>query len=144
MSSDPAAWPRPDLPFSFTVRGKAVSRQADERSRSRWVEAIKTAIEGRLSPDRWLLEESLSVTIYLFPQTTISGDIDNLAKVILDALVSTVYTDDGLVERLWVQKFGPDVTITLPTAPDPMLVEAVVSAEPVVYVRISQDFSLDA
>ena len=38
-----------------------------------------------------------------------AGDIDNIVKPIMDALVSLAYMDDKDVERVIVQKFEPDL-----------------------------------
>jgi len=37
------------------------------------------------------------------------GDIDNIMKPIMDALVHVAYMDDNDVERIVVQKFEPQV-----------------------------------
>lgn len=52
-----------------------------------------------------------------------------------------LYEDDGQVERLVVQKFGPGTVLALPSEDDPLLDRAIASDEAVVYVRLSSDLA---
>jgi crossover junction endodeoxyribonuclease RusA len=67
-----------------------------------------------------------------------TGDIDNILKPTLDALIRHVYLNDGQVERIVAQKFKPDDVFPF-TAPSPVLAEALQSVRLVVYIRLSDD-----
>jgi len=49
----------------------------------------------------------MAVTLYYLPAASIPGDIDNIVKLVLDALIAQVYVDDAQIERIVVQKFEP-------------------------------------
>lgn len=55
----------------------------------------------------FLYRRPLAVTIYYFPAAPMVGDIDNIVKPIMDALIGVAYLDDKDVERALVQKFEP-------------------------------------
>ena len=81
--------------------------QASGRSRDAWKELIRQAARDALPEGCWLLTEALAVTIFIFPNAIMRGDVDNRVKPILDAMTQCVYSDDELVERVVVQKFEP-------------------------------------
>lgn len=128
----------PNLPFEFLVRGTAISHQGSTLSKNAWKETIRVAAREALPEGSWLLTEPLAVTIFLFPQTTMPGDIDNRVKPILDAMIQCIYSDDEIVERLVVQKFEPDRAFTFQD-PSGALLSALEAEEPVVYIRITGD-----
>ncbi len=66
------------------------------------------------------------------------GDIDNIVKLIVDALCHHIYLDDGQVERVVVQKFEPGNGFEFAT-PSEVLKRALGSPKPLVYIRISDD-----
>lgn len=72
------------------------------------------------------------------------GDIDNIVKPILDALIPFIYMDDSQVERVWAQKFEPDRPIPLLIAENPTAaLSSILDAEPpALYIRIDNDVSL--
>lgn len=86
----------------------------------------------------WLLTEALAVTIFIFPNAIMQGDIDNRVKPILDAMTQCVYSDDVLVERVVVQKFEPGRIFPFQD-PSERLAEALVADEPIVYIRITDN-----
>ncbi len=53
-------------------------------------------------------DRPVSVSIFYFPSAPMQGDVDNIIKPILDALVGVAYPNDRHVERVEVQKFGAD------------------------------------
>lgn len=94
----------------------------------------------------WLEEEPVAVTIYYFPAAPMAGDVDNIVKPILDALVGTAYQDDQLVERVVAQKFEPEIgwSFEAPTEQLSVVLDTVSASyepTPVVYVRIDNDLS---
>lgn len=130
----------PDLPFEFVVRGTPVSLGASSRSRMAWRARIIAAARVALPPGYWLLDRALSVTIFIFPNALLEGDIDNRLKPILDAMTRTVYMDDILVERLLVQKFEPGRSFEV-LSPSALMREAAKlgTSEPIVYIRVDDD-----
>ena len=66
------------------------------------------------------------------------GDIDNIIKLVLDALSKHIYMDDSQVERIVVQKFEPGNVFGF-SSPSPALAAALSRPKPVLYVRLSDD-----
>ena len=66
------------------------------------------------------------------------GDLDNIIKLVLDALARHIYVDDSQVERIVVQKFEPGNVFAF-AAPSATLDEAMKCPKPVLYVRVSTD-----
>lgn len=92
------------LPFEFVIMGPPVSQQTRSRARRRaWVEQLRAAVTARWPAD------DLPVTIAVHVQIThvfpgVSGDLDNLAKPVLDALKGLAYEDDRQVTDLTMRK----------------------------------------
>ncbi len=68
------------------------------------------------------------------------GDIDNILKPIMDALIHVAYMDDNDVERVVVQKFEPQVERDI-AEPSDQLAAALDADAPVVYIRVDDDLS---
>ena len=66
------------------------------------------------------------------------GDVDNIVKLVLDALAGHIYRDDSQVERIVVQKFEPSKVFEF-SSPSDTLSEALTHDGPVPYVRLSAD-----
>lgn len=128
----------PDLPFEFMVEGTAISLQASSRSKATWREIIEAAARAALPEGAWLLTDPLAVTIYIFPDGPMTGDVDNRVKPILDGLNRCVYDDDQLIERVVVQKFEPDRVFRFGN-PTEALARALDSSKPLVYIRVTDD-----
>lgn len=75
--------------------------------------------------------------LYYFPADPMAGDVDNIVKLTLDALIPNIYVDDDLIDRVLVQRFEPDARFSF-AEPSTKLVEAMASDGPVLYVRISE------
>ena len=80
----------------------------------------------------------MAVTIYSLPGEPMQGDVDNIVKLILDALCKHIYFDDKQVERVVVQKFEPGNAFTL-TEPSELFVQALEAPKPIVYIRVTND-----
>ncbi|MHC2219481.1 crossover junction endodeoxyribonuclease RusA [Rhizobium leguminosarum] len=94
----------------------------------------------------YLEPEPLSLTIFYFPIAPMGGDIDNIVKPIMDALIGILYIDDNSVERVMVQKFEPAVAweFSQPTEHLTAALDATSASEdptPVVYVQVANDLS---
>ena len=68
------------------------------------------------------------------------GDVDNIVKPIMDALIGIAYTNDQLVERVLAQKFEPDTDWSF-EGPSEILSAVLDTDAPVVYVRIDDDLA---
>ena len=75
--------------------------------------------------------------MFYFPQAQMPGDVDNIVKLTLDALSPHVYLDDGLIDRVLIQRFDPVESFTF-ASPSDTLVGAVASKEPVLYIRLAE------
>lgn len=78
------------------------------------------------------------MTLFYFPGEPTTADLDNIIKLVLDALVQYVYRDDRQIERILVQKFEPDNIFTF-ALPSPMLQRALASEKPLLYVHLSNN-----
>lgn len=128
----------PPLPLEFVVPGTAMSAQASSASKDAWKARIRAAARGALPEDHWMLTAPLAVTIYLFPDGPLAGDVDNRVKPILDAMTRFVYDDDRLIERIVVQKFEPGRVFPFQN-PSASLLKALDADRPVLYVRLTDD-----
>lgn len=127
------------FPLEFLVFGTPVSSGSQTpASREAWKERVKEASYSGLGEGHWAAKGRISVTIYYFPPEKRTGDVDNIVKLILDAMNKHVYMDDSQVERVVVQKFEPDNVFQF-GAPSAILAGAMGATKPVVYVRVSDN-----
>lgn len=119
--------------------GTPVSFQSENaKSKAEWKAKVLEAARAVIEPGSWtFMEERLAVSLYYFPQDPMPGDIDNIVKLTLDALVPNVYTDDNLIDRVVVQRFDPEATFNF-SEPSVALVEAMAIEGPVLHVRIQE------
>jgi hypothetical protein len=80
----------------------------------------------------------MAATLFYFPAEPVEGDVDNIVKLVLDALCRHIYMDDAQVERVVVQKFEPGNVFPF-SSPSLGLEAALNRAKPVLYVRLSDD-----
>lgn len=127
----------PNLPIEFYVTGTPVSHQSSNVSaKNEWKDRVLAAAKASLEEGNWSFQETrLSVSIFYFPQSAMTGDIDNIIKLTLDALMPNVYRDDELIDRVVAQRFDPTSTYTFQTM-SAILFEAMASDDPALYVRI--------
>lgn len=128
----------PDLPFEFIVPGTPLSLQASNGSKETWKNEVAKFAREALPEGSWLLTNPLAVTIYIFPDGQLQGDVDNRVKPILDGMNRCVYDDDELIERVVVQKFEPNKVFAFGN-PNPILTDALCAVKPVTYIRITSD-----
>lgn len=128
----------PDLPFEFIIPGTPLSLQASNNSKAAWKKEVTLFARKALPEGSWLLTDPLAVTIYIFPDGQLQGDVDNRVKPILDGMTKCVYDDDELIERIVVQKFEPDNVFAF-SNPSPILTNALYAQKPVTYIRITSD-----
>jgi crossover junction endodeoxyribonuclease RusA len=92
------------LPFELIVEGPPVSQQTRRRARRQaWVDELR-----RNAMSRWPIDEPPATGAVRIDITHIfigvAGDLDNLAKPVLDALKGLVYEDDRQVTDLTIRK----------------------------------------
>jgi crossover junction endodeoxyribonuclease RusA len=130
-------------PLEFSIAGPPISLQGSSKSKERWKATIKEGARERVRETDelgFLDRRPLAVTIYYFPAAPMEGDVDNIVKPIMDALISVAYMNDNDVERVAVQKFEPQVDWDF-ADPSDRLAAALDAEPPVVYVRIDDDMS---
>ena len=129
----------PSFPLEFLVAGTPVSLQSDNpRSRDQWKARVKASSQTTLPEGHFATTGRGSVTLYYFPSGAMEGDIDNIVKLILDALSQHVYVDDSQVERIVIQKFEPGSLFQF-SSPSETLARALGQEKPLLYVRLSDD-----
>jgi crossover junction endodeoxyribonuclease RusA len=129
----------PDFPFEFLVAGTPVSLQSkNSASREGWKARVRAASMAGLPEAHWATSERIAVTMFYFTATPMTGDLDNIVKLVLDALVQHIYLDDAQVDRIVVQKFEPHSIFAF-SAPSPTLQRAIVDVKPLLYLRLSTD-----
>jgi hypothetical protein len=131
----------PEFPLEFMVEGTPVSAQAERaRSREEWKQRVRDASIPLLPEGHWASTDRISVTLFYFPRAPMQGDVDNIIKLVLDAMMQHIYVDDHQIERVVVQKFEPDNVFQF-SSPSDTLARAMQLADagPVLYVRVSND-----
>jgi crossover junction endodeoxyribonuclease RusA len=137
------------FPFDFFIAGTPLSLQARATSLRRWKDAVADAAQARIREQElqtFLLPSSLAITIYYFPIAPMGGDIDNIVKPILDALIGVTYLHDRMVEMVTVQKFEPQVDWEITNQSEQLTlaldrINASEAPTPMVYVHIADDLS---
>jgi hypothetical protein len=128
-----------DFPIEFLVNGTPLSQQsARAEARESWKEAVRAASRSALPNPHFASDGRIAVTIFYFLREPMQGDIDNIAKLILDALCRHIYIDDKQVERLVVQKFEPGREFDF-DSPSPALRKAMTGERPLLFIRLSDD-----
>ena len=127
------------FPIEFLVYGTPVSAQAKEAaSRNGWKARVREASLVAIPQPHFVSNKGLAVTMYYFPDEAMEGDVDNIVKLVLDALCRHIYLDDKQVERVVVQKFEPG-SVTSFSNLSGVLADALTGQKPVLYIRISSE-----
>lgn len=128
------------FPLSFAVGGTPVSSQSSSaRSRQRWKEEVVRAARTVVVEGKWLTSDPFSLLIYDFPEAPPQGDVDNIVKLIQDALCHVVYVDDSVIRRVVAQRFLDSELEQYDDYPD-LVAEALVNDPPFVFIRLSRDY----
>jgi crossover junction endodeoxyribonuclease RusA len=129
----------PEFPIEFLVSGTPVSLQAARAvSKVEWKQRVKAASCAELTDGHFATQERVAATLFYFPAAPMQGDLDNIVKLVLDALGRHIYLDDSQVERIVVQKFEPGNVFAF-TSPTAKLELAINSPKPLLYIRLSID-----
>ncbi len=127
----------PDFPFEFIVPGTPVSFQRDNpRAKSEWKELVRASSAPILPEMHVLTEQRLAITLYYYPEDRMTGDVDNIVMLTLDAMCKHIYKDDEQIERVVVQKFERDRVFAFQD-PSPVLAACMLGAKPALYIRVS-------
>jgi crossover junction endodeoxyribonuclease RusA len=128
----------PDLPLEFFVVGIPVSLQGSARSKKEWQDRVRAAARAAIPPESWAFDAArLAVSVFYFPAEPLQGDVDNRIKPILDGMRPNVVVDDALFDRVVAQRIHPMAVVTF-ADPSPVLLAAMVSGEPTVYIRVDE------
>jgi crossover junction endodeoxyribonuclease RusA len=128
-----------EFPIEFIVAGTPVSSQAKlPKAKAEWKERVKAASSTVLPTPHFASDHRMAVTLFYFPNEVMQGDVDNIVKLVLDALGQHIYINDSQVDRIVVQKFEPGNIFGF-GSPSAMLAEASEGQKPVLYVRLSDD-----
>ena len=106
------------IPFEFTVEGPPVTRQAKSAARRReWREKVNEAASLPWQ-SRSIVSGDVAVVINYFcfdpsPDLKDSLDVDNVPKLILDALKGLVYLDDKQVIDIICRRRNRQNTLTI-------------------------------
>lgn len=127
----------PELPIEFNVTGTPVSSQSNNgAAKLEWKNTVLSAAQVVIGEGSWSFGETrLAVTMYYFSASPMTGDIDNIVKLTLDALQPNVYVDDSLVDRVLVQRFDPDGGYTF-RSPGKVLAAAIEAEDSMLYVKL--------
>lgn len=131
------------FPFEFIVEGIPLSLGASSRSRESWKQKVHDA--GLRKREQvyelgFLDSRPVAVTIYYFSNAAVEGDIDNIGKPILDAMIGVAYPDDRFIERIVIQRFEPSYAPVL-VDPSDVLASVLEKTFPLVYIRVDADLA---
>lgn len=108
------------LPFEFVVQGVPVSQQSTSATRKRqWTETVREAARLRWNDDLPFEGEVIASITYFREQTLASQlpiDVDNVPKLILDAMNGVVYADDSQITDLLSRRRDLGTTLSFERA----------------------------
>jgi Holliday junction resolvase RusA-like endonuclease len=91
--------------FDFVVVGTPRSRQRRRRNAGDdWKESVRTAARMRWPTSRAPYAAELQIVIIYFYRDETTIDVDNISKLILDAIKGFLFDDDKLIAQLTVRK----------------------------------------
>lgn len=131
------------FPLEVVVAGTPVSLQGSKGALHKWKGKVYSAALQRRDEtcEMALLDgRALAVEIFYFSDAPMAGDIDNIVKPILDALIGVAYMDDVVVERVTAQKFEPETDWQF-TQPSAQLASALEMPTPIVYIRVDDSLN---
>lgn len=129
----------PEFPFEFIVHGTPISFQRkNARAKQDWKDLVRTASAAELPEMHFATDQRLAITLYYYPEDQMTGDLDNIIKLTLDAMCEHVYLNDRQVERVVVQKFERAREFVFAN-PSETLAACMLGAKPALYVRLSND-----
>ncbi|MBI1186993.1 MAG: RusA family crossover junction endodeoxyribonuclease [Alphaproteobacteria bacterium] len=128
------------LPVEFFVAGVPVSHAASTPSRDSWKELVARAARATQPEAYFCTTASLAVSVFYFSNPNPVGDLDNIAKPILDALKGVLYVDDRQIDRLLIHRFPRGRAVQFDN-PSMTLIAAIETEPPVVFIRVHDDLN---
>jgi Holliday junction resolvase RusA-like endonuclease len=127
-------WVSSVLPFEFLILGPAVSQQTRRRARRRaWIDHVRRQLEGHWQREG-TEDGAVALTLtYLHDEG--AGDLDNLAKPVLDALKGLVIDDDDQVTDLVLRKRSLSAILRIEN-PSPLLSSTFELGSPFLHVLV--------
>jgi crossover junction endodeoxyribonuclease RusA len=126
----------PEFPIECIVEGTPISLQAAKAATKRtWKQKILDSLVLVHSADQWASEDEVSLVIYDFPTDEPQGDVDNIIKLIQDALSGPLIIDDKQIKRVTCQRFLPKDVEDIDDPPE-IFARALVNDPPFVYTRV--------
>lgn len=121
--------------FEFVVLGIPRTLQTKRSAtKAEWKQKVATKARERLVEDQFYVNDGCSAIIVYYYVGSTELDVDGISKLILDSLENITYDDDKIVEQVIVRKtnqIGLEIS-----NPPPVLAEALLTNENLVYVRI--------
>lgn len=99
---------------------------------------VRASSSALLPEMHFATDQRLAITLYYYPEDRMTGDVDNIVKLTLDAMCNHIYLDDDQVERIVVQKFERDRVFAF-SDPSEMLAACMLGEKPALYIRVSTD-----
>ena len=133
-TAPPARPVRPD--FEFCVEGPPVSAQSKNRDLLReWKVRVAGAARAAWPKKVALMKGHVDVYISEFSEYP-TGDRDNMAKPIMDAMQKIVYENDGQVKRLYTEWCDIDGSYRVRFM-SPVIAKALSTGKEFLWVRLS-------
>ena len=127
------------FPLEFIVKGTPLSLGSGRpASREAWKARVRASCASVLPEGHFATDRPVAVSLYYFPDGPSHVDVDNIIKLVLDALKAFVFVDDRQVSRVVSQKFEPGNVFGF-SNPSPTLIDAIAGEKPLLYVRISDN-----
>jgi crossover junction endodeoxyribonuclease RusA len=122
-------------PFEFLIRKRPLSQQAQHNRLRQWKEFVKAEAMRYWNPAHLPADGPVCITlVYLYDEA--AGDVDNIIKPIVDALIGLAYLDDAVVTDVIGRKRQLGGTFDL-TRASPVLIEGFEYGNVFVYVHIA-------
>lgn len=132
------------FPLELVIGRTPLSAQAaNPVAKEDWKVTVGKCAKDKIAEGRelyFLDDRALMATIYYFPPSKMQGDVDNIVKLILDAMNHIVYPNDKHIEKVVVQKFEPGLP-WLFSSPSSSLEAAIKMDKPALYVRVDDDLT---
>jgi crossover junction endodeoxyribonuclease RusA len=124
--------------FEFVVHGIPRTIQTKRSAtKTEWKQKVATKARERLVEAPFYINDGCSAVIVYYYVGSTELDVDGISKLILDSLENIAYDDDKIVEQVIVRKtnqIGLEIS-----NPPPLLAEALLANENLVYVRIDAE-----
>ena len=123
--------------FEFVVEGPPVSQQSRRRERVRqWIDEVRAAAAQSWSLGEVPFSDSVQVSITWFYETiSISMDVDNIPKPIIDGLQGLVFINDNQVTDMICRKRNQNEELQIRN-PSPVLAEGLSRKKDVLYIVV--------